>query len=227
MLSTSECWIKKLDLKNLCVINMTLSTYHANHAGRSDEELERRAGVKEEELKKIFAAIPFQPAAGTVRIAVIGCVDARYVAHHKRIFEKLLQMPVELTTFDITVEHLQGADGIAEHDVTMPLPNGPYDITFGHVLLKFIETEKQWDALLCSYQALRAPGLAIHVFDDEDITTTTVLQKDGRYSVPLEWWKKKLEEQKILYKELHWDMQLPYLPIGIRGLKGGALVLVK
>lgn len=206
---------------------MPLASYHIKYLQRSDEELRRRADVKEEELKRIFSSLHYQTPAQIVRIAVLGCADRRFISHHRRIFEKLLARAVELTTFDIIIEHLQGEENILQHDCTLPLPHPPYDITFGHVFLKFIETEKQWSVLKNSYDALRAPGIAIHVFDEEDVTTVSLKQADGLWSVPLERWKRQLADQGIAYQVLHWNIDVDYLPIPIRGLKGGALVLEK
>ena len=132
-----------------------------------------------------------------------------------------------MSIFDITTEQLAGEPNVIQHDCSLPLPNSPYDITFAHVLLKFIETEKQWAVLKNSYDALRQPGLAIHIFDKEDVTTTTAKQKDGYYSVPLEKWKNKLDENKIQYLNLRWEITMDKQPILLRGLKGGALVLIK
>lgn len=134
-----------------------LSDYHRKYRERSDEE-----------LRRVFEATPFQTPPHLVRIAVLECADARFVLHHKRMFEMQLNAPVDMTTFDIAAGHLQDEKGFVRHDVTLPLPDPPYDIVFSHVLLKFIETEKQWDVIRHSFDALRSPGLVIHVFDEED-----------------------------------------------------------
>ncbi|HBO73690.1 MAG TPA: hypothetical protein DD653_03245 [Marinilabiliales bacterium] len=206
---------------------MPLSEYHNKYIKRTDEELQRRISVKEEELRKIFSELSYKPTSSKVRVAVLGCADRRFVKGHKDIFEKLLSNPVVLTTFDITTDHLQDAEGAVQHDITEPLPNPPYDITFGHVVLKFIETEKQWAVLKNSYNALCAGGIAIHVFDEEDVTTDSVRQTDGYFSVPMERWKKLLTENKIKFHEMRWSMTLENIPIPIRGLRGGVLVLIK
>lgn len=206
---------------------MPLSPYHQHYAERSDEELNHRALVKKQELKKTFGELEYTPVHSPVRIAVLGCADKRFVVLHKEIFEELLQRPVELTTFDITTEHLEGEKGVMRHDCSLPLPNPPYDIMFGHVLLKFVETEKQWNVIRNSFDALCAPGLAIHVFDEEDITTTSVKQRDGYFSVPLERWKQKLNEEKIDFVILRWSMNPGTVQFLMRSIKGGALVLVK
>lgn len=206
---------------------MAISDYHKNHMGRSEEETDRRIFVKELELKKILSETNYKPGFEKVRVAVLGCADKRFVKRHKLIFEKLLQKPVELVTFDITIEHLEGEENVFRHDITTPIPDTPFDITFGHVVLKFIETSKQWDAIKSAYDALRSPGLGIFVYDMEDITTTTPIQADGYFSVPMETYKLKLAQENMKFKDLRWDIAIDNVPIPIRGLKGGALVLEK
>src|SRR3989338_10493532 len=173
---------------------MTLSTYHQKFLNRSDEEMDRRARVKMVELRNVLTEVPITVTSDPVRIAVFGCADRRHVAVHVKMFGELLGKRVEVTTFDIAVEHLSGESGVVPHDVTEPLPGDLYDFTFSHVLLKFIETERQWDVLRNSYDALRSPELAIHVFDAEAVETMTSKQSDGYWSVPLERWKAKLME---------------------------------
>jgi hypothetical protein len=206
---------------------MAISDYHKKHMSRSDEETERRVFVKELELKRILEETGFQPQTEPVKVAVLGCADKRFVAVHKQIFGKLFNKPVEQTTFDITIEHLEGAENVAQHDITTPIPNPPYDITFGHVVLKFIESKKQYQVIRNAYDALRSPGLGIFVYDLEDITTKTPLQADGYYSVPLEQYKAQLDREGIKYRDLKWKFELEKMPIPIRGLEGGALVIVK
>jgi len=206
---------------------MAISSYHKKHINRSDEETNRRIFVKELELKKILSETNYKPGFDDIRIAVLGCADKRFVKLHKNIFEKLFEKNVELITFDITVEHLEGEENIIQHDVTTPIPNSPFDITFGHVLLKFIKTEKQWDVIKNAYEALRSPGLGIFVVDLEDITTENPIQADGYYSVPIERLKQKLTEENIKFKDLRWNLENGEKPNTIRGLKGGAFVIEK
>lgn len=206
---------------------MTLSAYHQNYLSRSDEELARRANVKEMELVKIFARSPFVLVSDPVRVVVLGCADHRMVSAHKRIFEKLLGKKVELTTFDVTTAHLAGEEGVLQHDLTTPFPGAPYDIAFGHVVLKFIETENQWNVIQNSFDAIGSGGMVIHVFDMEEIEATTERISQGCYALPLERWKKSLDNAGVAYQDLRWDIDLGEIPIGIRGLRGGALILRK
>jgi SAM-dependent methyltransferase len=206
---------------------MPISDYHNKHISRSDEETDRRIFVKELELKKILSETNYKPGFEVVRVAVLGCADKRFVKRHKATFEKLFQKPVEQITFDITIEHLEGEENVIQHDITTPIPNAPFDITFGHVVLKFIETSKQWDAIKSAYDALRSPGLGIFVYDMEDITTEAFIQADGYFSVPIETYKLKLAQENMKFKDLRWNINLDTVPIPIRGLKGGALVLEK
>lgn len=207
--------------------NMAITDYHKKHINRSDEETNRRIFVKELELKKILSETNYKPSFENVRVAVFGCADKRFVKRHKLIFEKLFQKPVELITFDISIEHLEGEENVVQHDITTPIPNAPFDITFGHVVLKFIETNKQWGVIKNAYNALRSPGLGIFVFDLEDVTTQNPIQADGYFSLPIETYKQKLTEENIKFEDLRWDINLDDVPISIRGLKGGALVIEK
>lgn len=129
------------------------------------------------------------------------------------MFEQVLWLPTEVTTFDITIEHLAGAERVVAHDCTEPLPDPPYDITYAHVLLKFIPTERQGALIINAYQALRSGGVAIIITDQEDDQSDKL--PDDQYHVPLEKWRKLLEQQGIKLVE----MQVPY--------KGLAWVLVK
>lgn len=181
---------------------MALSTYHQKYLEQSEEEIKKRADAKEQELIEIFKEAPLNTNSDPVKLAVLGCGDKRFITHHKRIFEKLLQRNVEVTTFDISIEHLKGETNVFQHDCTQPLPNQPYDITYGHVLLKFIETEKQFDLIKNSFDALKNWGLAIHVFDLEEIKTNDVKLPGGLRAVPLSQWKEKLGKIGIEYKEI-------------------------
>lgn len=181
---------------------MALSTYHQKYSNYSKEEIQKRADEKEAELKSIFEKVLLNTGSEIVRLAVIGSGDKRFVKHHKRIFEKFVQKPVEVTTFDITIDHLIGEENIIQHDCTTPLPNTPYDITYAHVLLIFIETEKQWNLIMNSYTALKNGGIAIHVFDKDDYSTTEPKLSDGYFAVPLDEYKNKLKEAKIEFLEI-------------------------
>ena len=181
---------------------MTLSAYHQKYTDQADEELKRRTDAKEQELTSIFQEVSLNTDNDPVKLAVLGCGDKRFVAHHKRIFEQVLKRNVEVTTFDITIDHLAGESNVFQHDCTLPLPNPPYDITFAHVLLKFVETEKQFDLLKNSFDALKPGGVAIHVFDEEEIKETSPKLSDGLWAVPLEKWKQKLTELGIEHKEI-------------------------
>ena len=119
---------------------MTLSIYHQKYVEQNDDEIQHKADAKEQELASIFQEVSLNTDSDPVRLAVLGCGDKRFVAHHKRIFENVLKRNVEVTTFDITIDHLAGESNVFQHDCTLPLRNPPYDITYAHVLLKFIET---------------------------------------------------------------------------------------
>lgn len=181
---------------------MSLSGYHQKYADLSDEEIRKRVRAKDNELQKIFQEIQIKTNSEIVRVAVLGCADKRLIRAHQELFEKYLNKPVKLFTFDITTEHLAGEENVIQHDCTKLLPGAPYDITYAHVLLKFIETQKQWDLLMNSYTALKPRGIALHVLDAEDYKSDKVQLADGSYVVPLEQWKKKLGKENISVKEI-------------------------
>ncbi|MFZ4648720.1 MAG: hypothetical protein ACOYMB_03775 [Patescibacteria group bacterium] len=181
---------------------MKLSLYHQKYADNPDEEINRRIDAKKQELIAIFREVSLNTVDSTVKVAVLGCGDKRFVSRHREMFEQLLEKNIEITTFDITVEHLGGEDNIIQHDCTLPLPGGPYDITYGHVVLKFIDNEKQFDLLQNSYLALKPGGIAIHIFDREEIESRDEKLIDGQWSVPLEKYKKMLSSADIKYQEI-------------------------
>jgi hypothetical protein len=181
---------------------MMLSNYHQQYAAKSDTDMAQRIEEKKQELIKIFDRVNFKTSSDKVRVAVLGCADKRLVQGHKKIFSDILQKPVELYTFDISVEHLAGEENIIQHDCTQPLPNSPFDITYSHVLLKFIPPEKQFDLLKNSASSLTPGGIAIHIMDKEDYETIDEKLPDGSWAVPLKKLKEKLPEININYLEI-------------------------
>lgn len=193
---------------------MTPSDYHKSYSDQSTETTNHKLEVKQQELKKIFEEISPSPSNNPVRVAVLGCGDKRFVDGHKRIFEELLQRSVELTTFDITTNHLEGKENVVKHDCTLPLPSGPFDITYAHVLLKFIQPDKQFALIQNSFDALNSGGIAIHILDSEEIDNPEIHVEGDLWSVPLSSYKEQLRSANIVLNEV----PLEY---------GLALVLVK
>jgi len=188
--------------------HMTISSYHQQFQAQSDQEVQNKANAKEAELLEIFSHVKPSESHDPIKVAVLGCGDKRLVAHHRVMFSKLLNHEVELTTFDLTAEHLAGEDRVFEHDCTLPLPFGHFNITYAHVLMKFIETNKHWSLVKNSYDALAPGGIAIHIFDQEEIDAQNPQLPGGHYAVDLEDIKKKLEGEHIEYIQL----QLKYGP---------------
>lgn len=180
----------------------SLSPYHQKYAKQSAEEIQNKVHAKKEELEAIFREVTLDTKDIPVRLAVLGCGDKRFVTQHQKIFEEVLHKKVSVTTFDITIQHLKGEEHIFQHDCTLPLPHGPYAITYGHVLLKFIAPQKQFDVLRNSYEALTPWGIAIHVLDTEEITTTNDTLPDWSWSVPLEKHIQELTALNISYKKI-------------------------
>ena len=114
---------------------MTLSQYHQKYTNQSDTEIQNRTNEKKLELSEIFKEVQLKTSDEFVRVAVLGCGDKRYVGKHKEIFEGLLERPVEITTFDIVVDHLQGEENVMQHDCTLALPKSPFDITYALSLI--------------------------------------------------------------------------------------------
>lgn len=181
---------------------MPLSIYHQKFTQKPDADIQKRLDEKENELLQIFAQVKFNNTNETIRIAVLGCADKRLAQGHRVIFKKILNKKIELTTFDLTTEHLLGEENIIKHDCTLPLPNAPFDITYAHVLLKFIPTEKQFDLIKNSYNSLTAGGIAIHVLDKVDYETSDQILPDGCFSVPLDRYKAELTKLNITFLEI-------------------------
>jgi hypothetical protein len=179
-----------------------MDVYHQKYINLSNEEIENRLHAKKDELTIIFNNIPYNSSDTKIRLAVMGCGDKRFVKGHKRIFEETLKKQVEITTFDITLEHLAGEENIIQHDCTFPLSDTSYTFTYTHVLLKFIPIEKQWNVIKNSYDALEINGMAIHVLDKEDYETFDETLPGGYFTVPLKRWIEKLDELGIKHQEI-------------------------
>lgn len=146
-----------------------LSAYHQQYLGKPDEEIEQRAKIKDLQLRQALAVTGLPSfVSPTIRLAVLGCGDRRFIVKHRRIFEAIFGKPVEMTTFDMTIDHLQGEAGIVQHDVSKPLPGGPFDVIYADVLIRFIDPARQYDVLKNAYEALAPGGVAIITFDKKD-----------------------------------------------------------
>jgi hypothetical protein len=180
-----------------------LSQYHNKYANQPDAELQRRIDAKERELIAIKAAgVAPQAGNGVLKVGVMGCGDKRFVEGHRQIFASVFGRPVQVITMDISIEHLDGEANIIKHDITEPLPEGPYDVTYAHVVLKFIDESKQGAAVENSYSALTPGGVAIHVLDTEDYADHEKVTASGYHPVDLETIKHKLDEMNIKYREV-------------------------
>lgn len=174
---------------------MNLSPYHQKQADLSDNEISNRVKAKEQELSHVFAIAKPHFNKEQIKIAILGCGDKRYVKAHQELFTTLLHKKIELITFDISIDHLRDEEGVVEHDCTLPLLNPPYDITYAHVLLKFIDKAHHWDLLKNSYDALENGGMAIHILDTGDFTGDDA-------PVPLEILKSQLTNDSIRFVEI-------------------------
>ncbi|OGH59876.1 MAG: hypothetical protein A2725_02580 [Candidatus Magasanikbacteria bacterium RIFCSPHIGHO2_01_FULL_33_34] len=181
---------------------MTLSQYHQQYTNQTNEKIQKKADIKKQELITIFNQISFNLKSRPIKLAVLGCGDKRFINHHKKIFKNILKKNIEVSTFDITIDHLDGESNVFQHDCTLPLPNTPYDITYAHVLLKFIEPKKQFDLVKNSFDALKPGGIAIHVLDKEECEATKEKLSNGLWAVSVNQLTKKLSKLKIEYKKI-------------------------
>lgn len=181
-----------------------VTEYHLQYAKKSDAEILHRAWIKEVQLRQIFATVGLpQFSRPVVNVAVLGSADARLVPQHDRIFSAIFAKPVALTTFDLTVEHLQAASGVMQHDVTTPLPGGPYDLVYSDILIRFIEPAKQLDVVMNAWNALAPGGVAIHIFLMEDFHTEMQKEKTpGVQPIDFNQLQLKLNEKHIFYTEV-------------------------
>lgn len=166
---------------------MSVSEYHQQQAAETFGKMLDKVKEKDAELEVVLRTVPIS-VTSLAHVAVLGCGDKRYIPYHQRLFEDHLGTEVDVTTFDITTEHLTGAPGVVQHDCTQPLPGGPYDLTFAHVLLKFISVDKQLAVLKNSFDALQSGGIAIHIIDSTEIETK---------KVPLSMLKEQLAQENI------------------------------
>jgi SAM-dependent methyltransferase len=106
-----------------------------------------------------------------------------------------LGIKVANTTYDLDSHHL--GEGVVQHDCTVPLPRKDFDITYAHVLLKFIPTKKQLELVKNSIDALAEGGIAIHVIDNNDIKAQGI---SDMYEVPLDKIKEYLKTNNLEYQ---------------------------
>lgn len=187
------------------LINITmLSDYHQTYSRKPNSEIEKKLLVKKEELLTIFHEINWENR-GDISIAVMGCGEKRFIKWHQRIFWEIFPSSAHIDTFDISITHLMWEENVRLHDCTESLP-WAYDITYGHVLLKFIDTADQFSVLLNSVNALKPWWIAIHILDEEEITHDQPKLINGLFSVPIEKYIRDLHAQNINTKII----KLPY-----------------
>lgn len=132
----------------------------------------------------------------------MGCGDKRFIQGHRQIFQDVFARPTKVVTLDISVEHLEGERDVIQHDISKPLPRGPYDITYAHVVLKFVPKISHGDVIENSYSALTDGGIAIHVLDKEDYMDPDKVRASGYHPVDLAEIKDKLKESQMRFIEV-------------------------
>lgn len=181
---------------------MKISDYHQKYAALPDEEIDRKADNKKEELMALQAVAQLETSSEPCDVAVIGCGDKRLIEKHRQIFSEFCGKPINMTTIDIVVDHLAGEENVMQHDCVEPIPGGPYDITYGHVMLRFVRAAQQWSVIQNCYDALKPGGLAIQILDFLDFTTESELLPNGLYSVPLRKYQDKMDELGMPFVEV-------------------------
>jgi SAM-dependent methyltransferase len=181
---------------------MGLSDYHIKYASLPDEEIENRAKYKKEELLALCNELKLETNSQSCDVAVMGCGDKRLIAKHQEIFSEFCGRPVKIITFDVTIDHLSGANNVIQHDCIDPLPGGPYDIVYGHVLLRFIHPDHQWGVIKNTYDVLKPGGLSIQILDFLDFTTESKRLPNGLYSVPLRKYEEQMDAEGMTFIEV-------------------------
>ncbi len=181
---------------------MELSDYHIKYASLPEEEIEKRAAYKKEELFALEGEMKPESGSEIYDVAVIGCGDRRMIQKHRDIFSEFCGRPVNLTTFDITIDHLTGEENVIQHDCAEPLPGGPYDLTYGHVMLRFVHPDHQWNVIKNTYDALKPGGISIQVLDFLDFTTESKRLPNGLYSVPLREYQNRMDDEGMPFVEV-------------------------
>lgn len=183
---------------------MVLSEYHQKYLALPNLGVKLDIKKKELELKQALAHLKYKPNVRkkSLRVAILGCADGRFVAMYKKLFKKIFYTPIKLKIFDITTDHLNGLQDVIKHDCTLPLPGGPYDIIYGHILLKFMSREKQWRVLENSYRALSKNGLAFHFLNLKGKSKSTEMLPDTFFKIPLKTFENRLKKKGLGFKEI-------------------------
>lgn len=154
-----------------------LQAHYKEYASQPNEWVENMEITKKSIVKYVIKAMKFKTITESVKVVVLGTSDRRYIPIHKRIFEEILKKSIQMTTFDIDVNHLGGKSrSVVKHDVTKAFPDTPYDIIFSHELMKFLTPEEQIRAMKNSYYALSNHGLAMHIMHVPSIKGTAELR---------------------------------------------------
>ncbi len=188
-----------------------LSPYHKAYAAQSDDEIAQLAEIKLLEFRKLFIELGAPVfTSPMVRMAVLGCGDRRLVAHYQRIFKVLFGSAITMVTLDKTVDHLEDASGgILRHDVTNPLPNGPYDFIYANILLRFIKPARQVDVIANAFDALAPGGWALFIFQQAEIDPPEgFMPPEGTYPINFNALQFELSKRKISFMEVPLNIEI-------------------
>ncbi len=173
-----------------------LKAHYAEYGSQPDSWIENMESTKKSILQYIFETSRFQTAKSELKVVVLGTSDKRYIPMYQKILSELFNQKIEFTLLDIDTEHLAGAEGVIQHDVTQPLPNGPYDVVISHALLKFLTDAEQLATIKNSFSALNDKGIAMHIVHPPELEGTAEL-RDWQFRVRLDKLAEELDQAGI------------------------------
>lgn len=183
-----------------------LEAHYAEYAGQPDSWVRNMEGTKKSIFMHVLESMGFSITSDTVKVAILGASDERYIPIHQRILEEVLGKTVQMTTLDIDIKHLGNGKGVVQHDVTQPFPNTPYDIVLSHALMKFLSPDEQFQVIKNSYDALSENGLTMHIMHPPELEGTSEL-RSWQHRVNPNSLVEKLKEIGIPAEILHFESE--------------------
>lgn len=183
-----------------------LEEHYKEYANQPDSWVSNMKKVKKEIIENIFKNIKSTPKTNSIKVAVLGASDKRYIKIHKDLFTEITKKDIQMTTFDIDTKHLEGEEGIIYHDITKPFPQSNFDIIFSHALLKFIEPEKQAEVIRNSYNSLNKQGFTMHILHSPELKETKELRA-WQYKVDINSIIEKLKKDNINCRKITFNIE--------------------
>lgn len=137
------------------------SPYHALFASDDDVYIDDDFQRKCTELQKLKSKLIFKHEP--IRIAVLGCADARYIPYYEKTFPAFFGKKIHLDIYDTVTAHLPEQDNVIAHDCTKTLPQ-TYDFVYSHILLNFLDAAAQAELLKSAESSLTPRGKVLHIY---------------------------------------------------------------